>query len=68
MEIFASRLRDLRMENKITQAEMAKILNIKQQSYARYENNTSEPGYEMLVRISKIFSVSCDYLLGNEDY
>ncbi len=68
MELFSLRLKELRKENRITQAEMAKILNIKQQSYARYENNTSEPSYEMLVKISKIFSVSCDYLLGNEDY
>ena len=49
-------------------SQMAKMLNIKQQSYARYENNTAEPMYEMLVKISKIFSVSCDYLLGNEEY
>lgn len=68
MELFSLRLRELRKENKLSQAEMAKLLNIRQQSYARYENNTSEPAYDMLVRISKIFSVSCDYLLGNEDY
>ena len=68
MEIFATRLKELRKEKGISQAQMAEYLNIKQQSYMRYENDTSEPLYEMLVKIANFFGVSCDYLLGNSDY
>ena len=68
MEIFAKRLRELRKEKGYSQNDMANLLKIKQQSYARYELNTSEPSYAMLVEISNFFDVSCDYLLGKSDY
>lgn len=68
MKIFANRLKELRKENDMSQKEMANLLQIKQQSYARYENDTSEPCYEMLVKISDIFDVSCDYLLGKKEF
>ena len=68
MEIFAIRLRELRKEKRLSQAQMANLLNIKQQSYARYENDTSEPSFEMLVWLAAFFDVSCDYLLGQSEY
>ncbi len=64
MIIFAKRLKELRKEKNISQQHLAEILQIRQQSYARYEANTSEPSYEMLVRIAQFFDVSTDYLLG----
>lgn len=68
MKIFAERLKELRKENNLSQRQMAEILFIKQQSYIRYEKNTSEPSYEMLIVIAKYFKVSTDYLLGLSDY
>ncbi len=68
MTIFAQRLKELRKEKKLSQAEFANILHIKQQSYARYELDTSEPSYEMLVQIANFFEVSTDFLLGLKDY
>lgn len=68
MKVFANILKDLRKENNMSQSEMAKLLHIKQQSYARYENDTAEPSFAMLVEISNIFDVSCDYLLGKKEY
>ena len=68
MKIFAIRLRELRKEKMFSQEKLAKKLGITQQSYARYEADTSEPSYEMLVQISNIFEVSCDYLLGKTEY
>ncbi len=68
MEIFAKRLKELRREKKLSQNQVAKILGITQQSYARYELETSEPSFEMLVQISNAFEVSCDFLLGKTDY
>jgi len=46
---------------------MATMLGIKQPSYIRYENGTSEPKLETLVKIADIFDVSVDYLLGRKD-
>lgn len=43
------------------------MLNIRQQSYARYENGKGEPDLETVVKIANIFKVSCDYLLGITD-
>ncbi len=68
METFATRLKELRKEKSLSQNQMAKLLKITQQSYARYEIETSEPSFEMLVQISNIFEVSCDYLLGKTDF
>lgn len=67
MQIFAKKLKELRKESGYSQQKMAELLQIKQQSYARYELDTSEPCYEMLVIIAKLFDVSTDYLLGLED-
>lgn len=50
-----------------TQREMAEKLRISQPSYVRYENGTSEPTQENLVKIADIFDVSVDYLLGRND-
>ncbi len=66
MERFAERLKELRKEKNMSQTEMAELLHIRQQSYARYENNSSEPCYDMLVTLATFFDVTCDYLLGND--
>lgn len=68
MKVFAKRLKELRKENLLSQNQVAKTLGITQQSYARYEADTSEPSFEMLVEISNLFEVSCDYLLGKTEY
>ena len=67
MEIFAKRLKELRKEHKLTQQQLANALNIQQQSYLRYELNTSEPSYDMLVKIADMFDVSTDFLLGRKE-
>ncbi len=68
MKIFAQRLRELRVENNLTQAQVASRLGIKQQSYVRYEIGSGEPSLETLVALAKLFGVSADYLLGLTEY
>ena len=60
---FRERLRELRLKNKMTQADFAKILNISMQSYSAYENGR-EPSYGILIKIAKHFDATTDYLLG----
>ncbi|MEV9641726.1 helix-turn-helix transcriptional regulator [Mammaliicoccus sciuri] len=65
--MFSVRLKKLRTNKKISQQEMANYLGITRQGYAKYENNDSEPSYEILKKISLFFNVTTDYLLGQSD-
>ncbi len=56
----------LRKEKKITQEEMAKILNITQRTYSGYELSQTEPNIETLCKLADYFNVSIDYLVGRE--
>lgn len=67
MDKFTQRLKELRLENGMTQQQIASLLNIRQQSYTRYENGTGEPSLQTLIKLAEIFSVSTDYLLGISD-
>lgn len=64
---FAQRLKELRLEKGMTQQQIASLLNIKQQSYTRYEYGTGEPSLQTLIKLAEIFEVSTDYLLGISD-
>ena len=68
MKIFQERLIEQRKLNKLTQRQLADILNISQPSYIRYENGTAEPSLINLVKLADYFDVSVDYLLGRKEY
>lgn len=67
MSTFSEKLKELRKAANLTQQQMAENLNMRQQSYSRYEYGQSEPNLETLVKISKILDVSLECLLGLED-
>lgn len=67
MKIFRERLLEQRKLYGYTQRQMAEKLNVSQPSYVRYENGTSEPTQENLVKLADLFDVSVDYLLGRKD-
>ena len=58
------RIRELRTSFGWSQVELAEKLNISMQTVSNWENDNIQPSIEMLVRVSKIFRVSTDYLLG----
>lgn len=60
------KLKELRKENKKNQTELAKMLNVTQQSYARYELGTSEPNLQILCKLADFYGVSLDFLVGRE--
>lgn len=60
-------LRDLRKEYGYSQKQVAEKLNISQQTYSDYENGKTEPATDTLIKISKLYNVSLDYLLGVVD-
>ncbi|MBW2672110.1 MAG: helix-turn-helix domain-containing protein [Deltaproteobacteria bacterium] len=61
---FGNRLRQLRKEKGLTQAELAKLLSIGESTISFYESGKRQPDYETLIRIADLFNVSVDYLLG----
>ena len=65
--MFDERLKELRKSLGINQIEFGKRLNVTKQCIRNWENNNIMPSIDMLIRISKTFSVSADYLLGLDD-
>lgn len=64
---FAERLKTLRKQVKLTQAQIAEKLNISQQAYASWERGVKKPTQDNLVKIAQVLNVSIDYLVGNSD-
>lgn len=58
------KLRDLREDNDMSQAEIAKLLKCSQQTYSRYESHTTEIPLESLLILAEYYNTSTDYLLG----
>jgi transcriptional regulator with XRE-family HTH domain len=66
-KVFSKRLKILRVERGMKQDDLAKKLGILQTSIGGYEAGKNLPRPDVLVKISKLFNVSLDYLLGLED-
>ncbi|MCM1042591.1 MAG: helix-turn-helix domain-containing protein [Corallococcus sp.] len=61
------RLRELRVEFGYSQKKIAELLMVKQNTYSQYENGVRDLPIEFLISLSKIYSVSTDYILGLRD-
>lgn len=58
------KIRELRTSHKISQKELIKMLDISHASLSAYENGNKLPSLEILIKISKYFNVSLDWLCG----
>lgn len=56
----------IRKEQNLTQEQFAEILNVSRQSVSKWELDTVYPDTEKLIKISKLFNCSLDYLLKDE--
>ncbi len=56
----------LRKENNLTQEQFAELMHVSRQSVSKWELGSVYPDTEKLIRISKLFSCSLDYLLKDE--
>lgn len=61
---FYQRLRDLREDADMTQSEVATVLHMKYQQYARYENGERELPMHHFITLARFYNVSLDYLAG----
>ncbi len=61
--ILADKIIDLRKKNGWSQEELASQLGVSRQSVSKWESAASIPDLDKIIRLSKIFGVSTDYLL-----
>ena len=56
------KLKELRVQNNMSQKALAEKLNICQSTLSHWENSKYDPDIDTLMKIAKIFNVSIDYL------
>lgn len=61
---FSRNIRELRKRHKLTQKQLAAILCKKESTIRMWELNKNEPSLTTLVKLSKIFNVSIDEMIG----
>lgn len=60
-------IKELRLEEGISQRELGNRLNVCNQTVSFWESGQREPDLDTLLKIAKYFNVTADYLLGLED-
>ena len=60
-------IRNLRIDRGLTQEQIAKVLNVKQNTYSQYEIGVLNYPIDVLIKLADYYGVSVDYLLGRTD-
>lgn len=61
------RVEDLRIDNDMTQQEVADLLHCKREVYRRYEKGVRELPLSYAIMLADFYKVSLDYLVGRSD-
>ena len=64
MRTLGENIKQLRQKHGMSQIALATKLNITKQCVSNWENDYVDPSIEMLIKLSDLFLVSTDYLLG----
>ena len=67
MDIFCTRIKELRLENGLTQKQLAEKLHTTNSAVCDWEKGRTQPDLETLASVAEFFGVSADYLLGLAD-
>lgn len=62
--MLGEQIKNLRINKRLSQIELANKLCVTKQSVSNWENENIMPSIEMLIRIAEIFGVTTDFLLG----
>ena len=62
--MLSKRIYELRMSFGWTQVQLAQKLGVTKQTVSNWENDNIQPSIDMLVKLSRAFNTSTDYLLG----
>ncbi len=61
-------LREIRKKKGYSQLKVAMDLSISREALSYYENGKRSPDIQMLIRLSKYFNVSIDYLITGKEF
>lgn len=61
------RIRDLRLDAGLTQKEVAKVVNVKQNTYSQYEIGVLNYPLDVVIKLAVYYGTSVDYLVGLTD-
>ena len=61
------RIRDLREDHDMSQAELAKKLGMSQTGYSKYETGENDIPTSILIKLARLYNTNIDYLLGETD-
>jgi len=64
---YRERMKALREDMDLTQAELGRVLNKSQQGYNHIETGRAELKIEDLIKLCEFYKVSADYLIGRQD-
>ncbi len=67
MSKFGERLKELRLDQKLTQDKLAELTGVTQAAISCYELKKTKPTDEVIIIFCKFFKVSADYILGLDD-
>lgn len=67
MKKFAERLKELRIERKLSQSQLAKVTGLSHTAIVYWENEQRVPNANAIIILAKFFEVTTDYLLGMGD-
>lgn len=68
MEKFCLRLKELRIEKKLSQADLATATGLTQGAITYWETGQRVPNATAVITLARFFGVTTDYLLGEQDY
>lgn len=61
------RLQELRKEANLSQEQLAEKLGLSRQAISKWESEQSNPDINNIIKLSKIYNVSTDYILKGEE-
>ncbi|MSS43662.1 helix-turn-helix transcriptional regulator [Anaerosalibacter bizertensis] len=65
--MFGDRVKKERILRQMTQKELSELLGVSPSTVGMYEQNRRQPDSDTIIKLSEIFNVSTDYLLGRTD-
>lgn len=67
VKLYFKRIYDLRVDNDMTQKQVADYLLCNRQVYSRYERGLREIPISMLIKLADLYNTSVDYIIGRTD-
>lgn len=64
---YRQRIRDVREDRDLTQAQVGQVLGLSQQGYNHIENGRAELKIQDLIKLCRFYGLSADYLIGLSD-